>query len=279
MVASARVAVILPCCNDGPLLLEALASIREPEPVEVVVVDDCSTDLHTLHVLERLSVDGLRVVRHQVNRGLSEARNTGLASTRAPFVFPLDSDDLAVSGALACMADRLDADPEAVCCFGDYQEFGTHEIVRAVPSTLDPFRIAYVNEYPVTALFRRSVLQEVGGWRTIGAGYEDWDLWMTFAEHDLRGVYMGPGVLTFRKRFHGQRMLTRAKREHRALYRALRERHPGLFSEIRRYRRVSDLRVYRKLLYPFVYGDRRRFAFEPRIKRWLDWARLWTLRR
>ena len=37
--AAARIAVVLPCFNDGPLLLEALASLPQDEPLEVVVVE------------------------------------------------------------------------------------------------------------------------------------------------------------------------------------------------------------------------------------------------
>jgi len=275
----ARVSVIVPCFEDGPLLAEAVASIEELEPVELVVVDDCSTTGETLAVLDRLEADGIRIVRHEQNRGLAESRNTGLRATAAPYVFPLDSDDLAVPGALARMADRLDGHPGAAVCFGDYEELGASNLVRAVPPQLDPFRIAYTNEYPVTSLFRRSVLEEVGGWRMIGAGYEDWDLWMTLAERGEQGIHAGPGVLTYRRRVHAGRMLSRAKREHRALYAKLQSDHPRLFGELRRHRRASELSSVRKLLYPLVYGGRRRFVAERRLKALLDRLGVWTLRR
>ena len=144
-----RIAVIIPCFNDGPLLAETIASIDEREPLELVVVDDGSTDSKTVDTVDRLEADCVRVVRHEVNRGLVYARATGLELTTAPFVFPLDSDDLAVPGVFGRMADRLDGVPEAVVCYGDYEEFGTHELIRAVPSTIDPYRVAYANEYPV----------------------------------------------------------------------------------------------------------------------------------
>ena len=150
--------------------MEAVASVEERESIQLIVIDDCSTDAETGEIVARLRSNGVTVVRHESNRGLSEARNTGLAATSAPYVFPLDADDLAIAGALARMADRLDRDREAAV-LGDYLEFGTHELVRAVPPTLDPFRVALVNEYPVSALHRRAVIDEVGGWETIGAGY------------------------------------------------------------------------------------------------------------
>ena len=48
-----RVAVVIPCFNAGQLLPEALASLQEPEPLEIVVVDDASTDPATLAAARR----------------------------------------------------------------------------------------------------------------------------------------------------------------------------------------------------------------------------------
>jgi glycosyltransferase involved in cell wall biosynthesis len=276
---AARVTVVIPCYDDGRLVLEAIGSIEESEPVDVIVVDDGSAATETVNVLDRLTAEGTNVIRLEENRGLSNARNTGLRAARTPYVFPLDADDLAVPGALAAMADKLDAAPEAAVCFGDYLEFGDHEVLRAVPLQLDAFRLAYVNEYPVASLLRRSVVLSLGGWRTIRPGYEDWDLWLSLAEHGHGGVHLGPGELTFRKRIHGDRMLAAAKRAHRQLYRRIRHDHPGVFRELRSHRRASDLPFHRKLLYPIVYGARPRFAFERHVKRWLDRRGLWTLQR
>lgn len=277
-----RVAVIIPCFDEGALVAEAVASVREDEPVEVAVVDDCSTDAATVAVLERLRADGVRVIRHEGNRGVIAARMTGLRGTSAPYVFPLDADDLAVPGALAAMADRLERDQGAAVCFGDYREFGDHELVRAVPEALDPYRVMYANEYPVSALFRRSVLEAVGGWEAGGYGdgfYEDWHLWMSLAERGARGVHLGAGRPTYQRRVHGDRRLAMLRLDHRARYRRLRHIHAELFANRRVHRRHSDLGTARKVLYPVVYGGRPRFAFERGVKRLLDRAGVWTLRR
>jgi len=127
-------------------------------------------------------------------------------------------------------------------------------------------------------LFRRSALEAAGGWRHVGAGYEDWWLWMTLAEQGREGVHMGPGVHTYYRRLHGERMLGAAKSSHRSLYKALRREHPGLFSDLAAYRRASELSPLRKLVYPVLYGGRRRFRIEGLIKAWLDRGRIWTLR-
>jgi glycosyltransferase involved in cell wall biosynthesis len=272
-----RVAVIIPCYNDGALLREAVSSLAAGLDTEIVVVDDGSTDPQTRQTLDDLARQGVAVVRQQ-NAGLSAARMAGMGATTAPYIYNLDADDLAVSSGLQTMVERLDADLQAVVCYGDYQEFGDAELIRLVPTTIDPFRLAYTNEYPVTALFRREALEAAGGWRELGSGYEDWRLWMTLAERGCRGVHAGPGVITYRRRLHGERMLGAAKRDHRALYRALRREHPGLFAERRAHRRASSLSMLRKLVYPVLYGPRRRFRFERRVKAWLDRLGVWTMR-
>lgn len=278
MSGAPRIAVLIPCYRDGELAAQAVASIRESEPVEVVIIDDCSNDPTNDAALERLEAEEVIVVRHDANRGPAAARTSGLAATTAPYVFPLDADDLAVPGVLRRMADRLDRHPGAAVCFGDYVEFGDSELVRAVPTEIDAYRVAYTNEYPVSAMFRRTVLEAVDAWPSVRA-YEDWHLWMTLAERGHHGVHLGPGEVTYRRRLHGHRLLAAAKYEHSELYGRLRQDHPDLFAELPAHRRRSQLRPLRRMLYPIVYGARTRRPWERRVKALLDRAGVWTLRR
>ena len=278
MKDSARVAVIIPCYRDGPFAVEAVRSIHEDEPVEIVVVDDNSNDVATAAALERLEADGITVVRHDRNLGLAGARASGLDASSAPYVFPLDADDNAVPHALERMADALAAAPDADVCIGDYIEFGSSEIVRAVPFELDPYRLAFTNEYPVSSMFRRRLLEEVGGWPNM-LGYEDWHLWMTLAERGTTAVHLGVGNPIYRRRLHGDRLLGAARNIHGELYARLRADHPHLFSDLAGHRERSELGRARKALYPYVYGGRRRYRWERHLKSLLDRVGVWTLRR
>jgi glycosyltransferase involved in cell wall biosynthesis len=270
--------VIIPCYRDGALVIETVESVREREPVELVVIDDGSDDDVTRLALEQLESDGVRVVRHERNLGLSAARSTGLRMTSAPYVFPLDSDDLAIPYLLGQMADRLEQHPEAAVCYGDYEEFEAVDRIRAVPVRIDPFRLAYTNEYPVSALFRREVLESVGAWHAIEA-YEDWHLWMTLAERGIEGQHFGFGVITFRKRFHPERMLAHARSYHPGLYSRLRADHPRLFDELAAHRRHSPLHPLRKRLYPLIYGRRPRYSWDHRVKALLERLGIWRMER
>jgi glycosyltransferase involved in cell wall biosynthesis len=275
-----RIAVLIPCHGEGRLIAEAVASIHEPEPVHVVVVDDASPDAETKQTLAELEAAGTDVLRLEENHGVGRARMAALATTTERYIFPLDADDLAQPGGLSVMADRLDADPRAVACVGDILEFGDAELLRAVPLWLDPYRIAYTNEYPISALFRRDALEAAGGWLrawTAQQGYEDWNLWMGLAERGGRIVHLGPGVIGYRRRLHGSRLNAQAKSRHADIYNAMRTAHPQLFGALAAHRRRSDLPLARKLLYPVVYGARAEVPFERRIKPLFDRLGLWTL--
>jgi glycosyltransferase involved in cell wall biosynthesis len=261
----ARVTVVIPCFNDGAYLPETLDSIREAEPVVVVVVDDGSSDPATLALYPELEARGIRVLRLPENRGQAASRNAGVAAATTPYVFNLDADDLLVSGVLGRMADRLDADRAVAACYGDYEEFGARTGVRRTAPALDAFRVAYVNKWPGLALFRREALLEAGGW-SAARGYEDWDLWMTLAERGIRAVHCG--CVVFRYRVDPVRSFGGDRARHGDVFRELRRRHPALFARLREHRRRSPLPWYWKLAYPLLYAGGR-----PRLERLRSWVR------
>ena len=86
------VSVVIPAYNRADMLARALESVaaqRPSAPAEVIVVDDASSD-NTARVAE---ASGIRVIRHECNRGEGAARNTGIEAASQPWIALLDSDD------------------------------------------------------------------------------------------------------------------------------------------------------------------------------------------
>jgi len=243
-----RIAVVIPCYNDGATLRETVGSIDEREPIELVVVNDGSDDPETLAVLAEVETGGVRVA-HQENAGLAAARMAGVRATSAPYVSALDADDVEAPGALAALADALDARPDAAVAWGDVRNFGENETYRRLGRSLDPWLITYVNDLPADAMVRREALLDAGGWELRG-GYEDWDLWMALAERGMRGIHVP--VLTGWYRVRSNRMLADTQLRHGAMLSVLRERHPRLFAERAPNRRRSQAPLRCKLLLPLV---------------------------
>ena len=243
-----RVAVVVPCFNDGETLPATLASLRAEEEHELVVVDDGSDHPETLETLAQLAENGTRIVRRE-NGGLSAARMTGVEATDSPYVLPLDADDAVVPGALAALADALDAIPRAALAWGDIELWGEIEAELEVARSLDPWLLTYLNDVPVASLLRRTALEDAGGW-SMGSGYEDWDLWLALAERGYSGVHVPRRTLRYRRR--SGRMLDGCTPHHGALYAKLRDRHPTAFAA-RRWNRVRSTAPLRaKLTFPII---------------------------
>src|SRR2546429_4859718 len=169
-----RVAIVIPCYNDQRFLPEAPATIEGEEPTELVVVDDGSDDPPTLRLLDSLAQAGVRVL-HQPNAGPAAARMAGVVASQAPYVLPLDADDLLGPGSVRALADALDAHPEAGVAWGDLELFRPNgaRLFDRGPDPLDPRLIPFVHELPLSALFRREVLLQARGY-PLPRGLQGW---------------------------------------------------------------------------------------------------------
>jgi glycosyltransferase involved in cell wall biosynthesis len=102
--------LVIPTYNRGHLLERALRSCLAQDFAdwEAVVVDDASNDAAAVtaaEVVGRLGDGRIRVIRHEQNRGVCEARNTGALAAQASWLIFLDDDDELVPGALTLMHD------------------------------------------------------------------------------------------------------------------------------------------------------------------------------
>jgi glycosyltransferase involved in cell wall biosynthesis len=98
-----KVSVIVPVFNKAPFLAACLESIAKQSlgELEIICVDDCSTDASAEIVRELQSKDGrIRLFSLPANSGPGAARNLGLAQAQGQYVQFTDADDLLPSGAL-----------------------------------------------------------------------------------------------------------------------------------------------------------------------------------
>ena len=117
-----KISVIIPCYNMERFVRRAVESCTLSSPsheVEIVCVDDCSTD-ETPKVLEEIAsaAPNVKVVRHDVNKKLLEARRSGLAAATGDYIMHLDADDRFAPGTLDAVVVRLGEDPVDCLFFG-----------------------------------------------------------------------------------------------------------------------------------------------------------------
>jgi glycosyltransferase involved in cell wall biosynthesis len=205
-----KVTVIVPCFNHGAFLADTVRSVTElsRDDLELIVVDDGSTDDKTCKELDALSALGINVIR-QPNGGVGAARNAGIRASNGKFIFPLDADDLLRDGWIDSAIRTMEASPRVGIVYGDAQFFGTWKHRWHV----GPVELEWMlekNFIPVSALFRRAVWEQNGGFDTTMPvqGYEDWDFWLGAIERGWEFSYLPEIFFDYRKAVES--MLTRA---------------------------------------------------------------------
>ncbi|MFQ5688779.1 MAG: glycosyltransferase family 2 protein [Gemmatimonadota bacterium] len=121
------ISVVIPTYNYGRFLPEAIRSVRQQtvadrEIVEIIVVDDCSTD-ETPDLLAAIDDPRLTVIRFEENRGIADARNAGLERARGEFVAYLDADDRWKPDKLERQLEVMRAEPSVGLLFTDLERF------------------------------------------------------------------------------------------------------------------------------------------------------------
>lgn len=114
-MSAPRYSVIMPAYNRAGMILRAVGSVLASgrDDVEVVVVDDASTD-DTAAVVAALDDPRVRLLRQPVNRGVCAARNAGIDAARGRWLVLLDTDFELLPGGLDRLAARCDAAPADV---------------------------------------------------------------------------------------------------------------------------------------------------------------------
>ncbi len=269
------VTVVIPCFNYGRFLADALDSVREQEggSPRILVVDDGSTEPDTQAILGALAsdVDLLR----QANGGLSVARNAGFRAASSALLIALDADDMLAPGALRALKRGLAADPEAGFAYGVTRFFGDWSGDMTMPAW-DPYRLLYRHTVGPTALTRRELFDDIGGYdveipKAIVMGYEDWEFWLHALARGWHGVKVPEVTWLYRR--HGTTMLSGARREYRRWYRALRAKHSDLYRRRSELARESDLGMVGRSVYRFYWGPRPVPAAIERCLQSLLWAR------
>lgn len=173
------VSIIIPCFNAGQYLEEAVQSAlgQTWANLEVVVVDDGSTDADTLRLLETAHWPRTRIF-HQSNAGPAAARNQAIEKTRGEYILPLDADDTIEPSYVEKAVAVLDSRPDVGCVYCKAMKFGAEE----GPWNLPPYRLSELavdNVIFVTALFRKDDWRKIGGFdQNLRHGVEDYDFWV-----------------------------------------------------------------------------------------------------
>jgi len=101
-MAKISISVIVPMFNRLKYIDECLDSaLKQDVDVELIVVDDCSSDGGYEHVLEKYgSLPNVTILRNEENQGVSFSRNRGILAAKGEYIQFIDSDDYIVENSL-----------------------------------------------------------------------------------------------------------------------------------------------------------------------------------
>jgi glycosyltransferase involved in cell wall biosynthesis len=197
------VSVVVPVYNCQSYLPEALESAlaQTYRPIEVIVVDDGSTD-DSAHAAQRF-MPPVRY-RWQPHSGAAAARNLGVDLARGSFVAFLDADDLWTEPKLMLQMEAFDADPVLDMVFGHVQQFVSPELAGTgeVPVRLSTEELP--GYAPSAALIRRDAFLRVGRFERHWNVGEFMDWYLKANERGLKGLMLSEVVV--RRRLHSQNL-------------------------------------------------------------------------
>lgn len=196
-----RFSIVTPVYETpADVLWKTLESVRGQSfgDWELCIVDDASTSPELEQMLERARQRDprVRVQRRANNGGIVTASNEALGMAQGEFVVLLDHDDELHPDALAHVHEAIVATPEADFIYTDEDKIdrGGHHSGAFFKPDWSPDRIRTQMYTCHLAVFRRSVVEEVGGFDPDFEGSQDWDLVLKVGER-ARAVVHVPRIL------------------------------------------------------------------------------------
>lgn len=126
-----KISIVIPIYNVAPFVADCIRSVIHQTwqgQLECIFVDDCGTD-NSMEIVSGVvqAYQGLidfKTVKHEQNRGLSAARNTGIAAATGDYIYFLDSDDEITPDCMAVLASPIEQERYDVIV-GDYRIVGS----------------------------------------------------------------------------------------------------------------------------------------------------------
>ncbi|MBS8266569.1 glycosyltransferase family 2 protein [Mesobacillus boroniphilus] len=198
-----KISIIIPTFNREKLVMEAIESLRKQtyENIEIIVIDDCSTDNTQLLIEnERLIDPRIVYIRHEQNKGAPTARNTGIESATGEYIAFLDSDDRWLAEKLERQMAVLKENKNAGLVYTGYKNvLGTQIRSEVRPHARGNMLAEVLKKNCLgttsTVLVKKEILLAAGGFDPELPSCQDWDLYVKLAQMTEFDVVPEPMVL------------------------------------------------------------------------------------
>jgi glycosyltransferase involved in cell wall biosynthesis len=168
------VSIIIPVYNSERYLAEAIGSVlaQTYRPIEVIVVDDGSTD-NTSEIVARDFCESVQYI-YQDNSGPASARNTGLANAKGNIIAFIDADDFWSHDKLKIQLPLITSNPELEIVLGCLQ-YVRQSKSRKSNDKLEKISRPFVSLHFGASLIKKSAFEKIGLIDTTMNHFEDFD--------------------------------------------------------------------------------------------------------
>lgn len=201
------ISVVIPSYNSAKFLPTAVSSVVDQtyKNFEIIIVDDCSND-DTERVVKTFSLSNrnIKYIKHDENKGLSSARNTGIMAAKGDFIAFLDADDIWSPRKLEYQYRKFEDNPKLGVVFTGYTLIDLNKRIRreyCPPRFNNQYDFArnllvrnIVTGSASSVMTKKECFEKVGLFDTALKAAEDWDMWMRIAHNFTFGAVESPCV-------------------------------------------------------------------------------------
>lgn len=191
-----KVSIIIPVYNSGKYLKSTLNSIQETISIEIIIVNDGSTDTETLLFLKSLDRKKYQVI-NQSNAGTAAARNNGAKHAHGEYLLFLDSDDLIEKSFCTKLSKILDNNKKIDFVYPTTILFGD-EIGFWNSLEFNPTLVKYYNYFVITSLMRKNMFFRIGAFNESYKQRDDREFWIRTIKNKVTG-HKGNAIFFYRK--------------------------------------------------------------------------------
>lgn len=203
------ISIIIPAYNGSRFIGEAIQSVslQTYTDWELVIVDDGSTDSTQTIIQQFVGRDPERIrCVVQENQGVAAARNRGLRETTSPFVVLLDQDDIFFPSKLSLQIAQFHRNPSLGIVHSGWQVV---DVQGNAIANIEPWQqalkldvVQWVEWKPVflgAMMFRRALIESVGGFHTKWKQTDDIDLVLRIARQRCSSVWLPDVTVQYRQ--------------------------------------------------------------------------------
>jgi len=215
-----KISILIPVYNvDDKWLIECVESIQKQyyENWELCMADDCSTKATVKPLLERLALtdERIKVVYREENGHISRATNSALAIATGDYIALVDNDDILPAHALFEVVKMINQHPDADLIYSDEDKINLkgQRVDPHFKPDFSPDTLLSSNYISHLGVYRKSIVDKIGGFRVGYEGSQDYDLVLRFTEQ-TNNIHHIPKILYHWRMIEGSTALDNSSKNY-----------------------------------------------------------------